>query len=1094
MPLSGADNEPTISEPDGNLELFQEAYHAKNYSPIGKKKIFVTADARDERLRADLDMNWNPARMEKGTFSLIGENKVVDPSLSYNGGDKTPPVGQPIYIPDAYAGGNLYGTSRIRVPNKSYDLYFRETKASSLSVYDIGGGMDPDSGIGVDASLGRTEEFIFWVPGATEAYLQWDGVYDETNIRYVFKNIGHFQFILGGMSYMQFYESEYYKHFSEDERTLFSNTMTDEGGVGQMMPATPNKIFRDYFFEIETPYTPKEVKMMNSSAKIIQGDISSEFLFHSPKYNELASIDGFFLLQERHLPCFYSYLSEFTAMQDSMAMGGKAPKNKYGQSDSSDYSLGGHYDQMTLGGLLPYDSIPFFVTKPGHQKLSKLDLVDMQMKQGFARLPNGAREQFSSTEYSDSYNKGAPYFENFALAFPSLVSEGAGEFEEETPQGMYGSDLDMITTDSEYLAAKAFHIQQYNRSIIFTRNSMKYARDYNEKINVFPMHVRLDIPNGSNSKFASYLETLGMEDEFLDMVVSAAEADMLGLDQDGSLVSEITFDQGVHNVAVPDQYSDLNTSYDEAFEMKDENAYRVYDLDQFLMKIKNGMPMTQGPASERNFVGPGGFHSYSSKLASKNSNSLGFQDILKTTLFRSKLVNLQKNNFRSYKDMLLGKSAYKEIVGYRVAKHLVSADGVVNSLPIQNMFFMNKEDIDNIVFYDTQIKYKQKYKYVVHAYVFVIGNRYTFADVANWNTPSVTTDVLEAETEASDKFVRVIPEDGAFNQDMLDTYGIKLEDIQHQEAYGDVDAEYQLDGDMLKSAKAYYKTLKVYNMVAPAIIEIPYYDFSGEYEHQLVLDDPPLHPQVTFTPYREINNRLLITLETTTGDYSAKPVIILPEDEEYFALAKLSQNKNDNEPLKCNAEDSNTSYQIFRIGPDQNGNTPKPFRYSDFEEHLHLTAPTETSLHAFDDVLDRNKVYYYTFRAIDRRGGLSNPSPVYKVEMVGDPDYNLSYPRISVYNFEENRPKEQKKSFRRYLHINPTLEQITVDEETSGFSYEDSADTGEAPTIGVAKESMVGNKYAAGIEKKFKIRLTSKATGRKIDFNVKFVHRHVKNV
>jgi len=74
------------------------------------------------------------------------------------------------------------------------------------------------------------------------------------------------------------------------------------------------------------------------------------------------------------------------------------------------------------------------------------------------------------------------------------------------------------------------------------------------------------------------------------------------------------------------------------------------------------------------------------------------------------------------------------------------------------------------------------------------------------------------------------------------------------------------------------------------------------------------------------------------------------------------------------------------------------------------------------------------------------------------------------------------------------LEQITVDGESSGFDAMDSADTYDAPVIGVAKESMVGNKYATGIEKKFKIRLTSKATGRKIDFNVKFVHRHVKNV
>ena len=1091
MPLSGDNNGPL----NGNemQDFFEEAYHAKNNSPIGKKKIFVNLDPQNERMRADLNMNWTPARMEQGAYSLMNSNIVTDETLAYNGGDKVPQIGQPKYIPDAYPGGNLYGTVKISVQDKGYDLYFRETKDSDLAAFDIGGGMDVDSGIGVDAKLGRAEEFIFWVPGEGASYLQWDGVYDETNIRYIFKNIAHFQFILGGISYMQFYESEYYKHFSEEEKILFSNTMPDEGGVGQMQGQIPNKIYGDYFIELETPYTPKEVKMMNSTANIIQGDIHTKFLFHSPKYNEIASEQGLFLLHETHLPCFYSYLSEYTAMQDSMALGAKAPKNKDGQADSSDYTLGGHYDQLTLGGLIPYDSVPFFITKPGHQKLSMVDLVTMQQSQTtlFSRGPM-KDSILENSEYSDSSKQGAPYFENFAIAFRKMSTGGEGEFEGQiATQGLY-SDPDSLSDN--YLEAKAFYIQQYNRSIIFTRKNMKYARDFNEKINVFPMHVKLEIPNSSNSVFASCLEELDMESEFLDMIVSTAEQDMLDVEIVEEAITSLTYNEGVHNI-VPPTFEEFK--YDESFELKDQQVYRAYNIETFLDKIDSGIPPVAGGIEERNFVGPGGYQSYSKKLKDKDANTLTFQSILKTTLFKSKLANLQKKNFRSYKDLLLGKTAYKEIVGYRVAKHVVTGDGVVSPNPIQNIFFMNKEDIDKIIYYDTQIKYNRKYKYIVHAYVFVVGNRYTFPDAINWNTPTVVTDKHEAETEASDKFVRLIPDDPTLNQDVLDTLGVKAEDLYlHDADYkGDQIQQGQVQvTDTMYAAKAFYKTLKVYNMVSPVIVEVPYFDFSGEYEHQLVLDDPPLYPQVTFTPYREINNKLLITLETTLGNYSAKPVAVLPTDEDYFALARMAQNKNDMEPLEYNAEDSNTSYQIFRIGPNPDGNTPPPHKYSDFENHLYLTTTTETSLQALDDTLQRNRTYYYMFRAIDRRGGISNPSPVYKVQLVGDPDYNLSYPKVSVYNFQENKPKKQKKSFRRYLHINPALEQITVDGESSGFDAMDSADTYDAPVIGVAKESMVGNKYATGIEKKFKIRLTSKATGRKIDFNVKFVHRHVKNV
>jgi len=1098
VPLSGADNESTLDEAAIETEMFQESYHAKNYSPIGKKRIFLNQNAMTERMREDLGMNWTPSRMEKGAYATMDSNLVEDETLSYNGGDKVPPIGQPKHLPEAGQNGNLYGTTKISVPHKNYFLYFRETSESDLSAFDIGGGMDPLTGIGVDAKLGRKEEFIFTAPGPTQGYLHWEGYYDDSNIRYMFKNMGHFQFVLGGISYMQFYESDYYKQFAEAERELFSNLMTDDGGPGQMLPSTPNKIFTDYFIELETPYTKKETQMMNTSARIIQGDVHTKFLFHSPKYNEIAHVDGHFMLHETHLPCFYSYLSEFSAMQDSMTMGGKGPKNKNGQSDSSDYSLGGHYDQLTLGGLISYDNIPFFITKPGHQKPSKLDLIDFQQKQNKSwrqgkHFSNEAQEDLA---YSDSFKSGAPYFENFAMAFRDLTSGGEGEYDDLATQGLYGDPSAGLVGDRTYLEDKAYYIQEYNKSIIFPRNSMRFVKEYNDKIDIFPMHTCLEIPNSSNSSFAACLEQLGMEDEFLEMVVSAAELDMMDTEQDPELISEISFTEGRHDV-IPATITGMGFSnYDESFNLMDEQAYRVYNIEEFLNRVETKGPLGPAASLERNYVGPGGYQTYSKKMNEKAAAALNFQDVLKTTLFKTKLANLQKKNFRSYKDLLLGKPAYKEIVGYRVAKHLVLKNGI-SAKPIQNMFFMNKEDVDKIIFYDTQVKYNKQYKYIVHAYVYVVGNRYTFADAINWNTPGVVSDGGYPQTEADDKFVRVLPDDPAYNQDVLDTLGVKKEDIIDPGEEGVQQEQWQtMATDDMYSAKLFYKTLKVYNMVSPVIVEVPYYHFNGlnASAYQVVMDDPPLHPQVTFTPYREINNRLLITLETTFGDYDAKPVEILPEDGKYFSLIRMVQNKRVQEPIHYNAEDSNASYQIFRIGPNPDGNTPKPLKYSDFEKHLYKTVTTETSLSTLDDTIMRNKTYYYMFRSVDRRGGLSNPSPVYKVQLVGDPDYNLSYPKISVYDFQENQNKKNKKTFRRYLHINPTLEQITVDDESSGFHLNDTADTFDAPVIGVAKESMVGNKHSTAIEKKFKIRLTSKATGRKIDFNVKFVHRHVKNV
>lgn len=93
---------------------------------------------------------------------------------------------------------------------------------------------------------------------------------------------------------------------------------------------------------------------------------------------------------------------------------------------------------------------------------------------------------------------------------------------------------------------------------------------------------------------------------------------------------------------------------------------------------------------------------------------------------------------------------------------------------------------------------------------------------------------------------------------------------------------------------------------------------------------------------------------------------------------------------------------------------------------------------------------------------------------------------------DNGKNKKSKKLFRRYLHLNPHIQHISVDGSRSGYDWNDSANTGMPPALGTGAESMVGQHNKK--QKRFKIRLTSKATGRKIDFNVKFVHRHVKNV
>ncbi|HAI43928.1 MAG TPA: hypothetical protein DCM40_40445, partial [Maribacter sp.] len=111
-----------------------------------------------------------------------------------------------------------------------------------------------------------------------------------------------------------------------------------------------------------------------------------------------------------------------------------------------------------------------------------------------------------------------------------------------------------------------------------------------------------------------------------------------------------------------------------------------------------------------------------------------------------------------------------------------------------------------------------------------------------------------------------------------------------------------------------------------------------------------------------------------------------------------------------------------------------------------------------------NKRYWYCFRSIDDHGNISNPTAVFEVELVDD--QGAVRPMIRVFNFKEPKNSQAIKECQKYLMIRPSFEQIYYDGEKD-------------------LDHMFNNKDDT-TKRKFKIRLTSKSTGRKIDFNVAF--------
>ena len=65
---------------------------------------------------------------------------------------------------------------------------------------------------------------------------------------------------------------------------------------------------------------------------------------------------------------------------------------------------------------------------------------------------------------------------------------------------------------------------------------------------------------------------------------------------------------------------------------------------------------------------------------------------------------------------------YNEVVAYRVEK-------VFNSENVQNFWFLNLEDIDNINFNDNQIGYGRDYTYNIYKYVLIAGTNYQYSNI-----------------------------------------------------------------------------------------------------------------------------------------------------------------------------------------------------------------------------------------------------------------------------------------------------------------------------------------------------------------------------
>ena len=266
--------------------------------------------------------------------------------------------------------------------------------------------------------------------------------------------------------------------------------------------------------------------------------------------------------------------------------------------------------------------------------------------------------------------------------------------------------------------------------------------------------------------------------------------------------------------------------------------------------------------------------------------------------------------------------------------------------------------------------------------------------------------------------------------------------------------------------------LEVLTTPSVKVMKLPYFVYEGN-----MIDSPSIAPEVDIIPYKGIDNRLLFLFNSPIGDYEKQPTIVSLQDQKMIQKYRSAASLGPGTPIHYRTDDPPIQISVYRL-------TKLPTSYRDFDGNKIYEVSTTNSQNTGEysnnasvvDSVSPGTKYYYMFRSIDVHGNLSDVSDVFQVQLINDG--NSIYLDTEVIEIDPiPNTTQPTRTFRRMLQIKPSYNQITLDNQKIS-SYTTSYDVQSGQYLGIADESLW--------RQRFKIRLISKKTGRKIDINVRF--------
>lgn len=394
---------------------------------------------------------------------------------------------------------------------------------------------------------------------------------------------------------------------------------------------------------------------------------------------------------------------------------------------------------------------------------------------------------------------------------------------------------------------------------------------------------------------------------------------------------------------------------------------------------------------------------------------------------------------------------YNEVVAYRVEKIGGRGTGDANTQnTLQNFWFLNTIDVSDFEYIDNQVLYGEEYTYNIYKYVLIAGAGYSYSDLRMTQT--------------------IADLDGSW---CLEFYNPETNEA-IAPLYSDIDV---LTGDLntgaqLNSKDKYLADFQVDIVPSIKIVEIPILTKTVS-----VLDSPT-NP-VNVIPFYERNdsNRIGFKIRYDAPIETPFPTTLTSAEDSYRDRYLESYDLLSDETFLTDSVSLPITLEIYRLDS-------KPTSLTDFGGNLLATksmkienedAVFSTTI-AYDKIA-ANRKYYYLFRIANEVGSPAYASHVIEASLQADGGYKFGLFESYFENeLADETPTRERESFKKLINLVPSINNFFVNDSDADYT---NLARNEVNNITFGEGDVVWDKT-------FKLRLTSKKTGKKIDINVTY--------